>query len=350
MLRKSKKGLSIMLVALLLVSMVAGFATGYAEGADEKIKLGWFFPVVHPFGETVKKGADLYAEEHPDIDCNIQFGTEFSFGAQEEAIQSMVAMGYKYIVTMPADGTGINGLADQLKSQDAHLGLFGAGASEPTSTEFLCATDVAYAASLALADLVERMGGKGNMILAVESMADTNNLKRIEAVETDLAEKYPDVTMIQKIVLNDASEATEAGATEKVDSAVAANVGKVDGILCVGYTCTLGMVNALKNYYSSGNEKKIYGVGIDIDDVIAQAIADGIIDSTLVQNSEAQGYIGMTVLEYMAKGYKIKEGAYNIDSGCVMADKDNLETYTAELDAVRDEILNSLLTTYMEQA
>ncbi|NLI53011.1 MAG: hypothetical protein GX417_01655, partial [Clostridiales bacterium] len=107
-----------------------------------------------------------------------------------------------------------------------------------------------------------------------------------------------------------------------------------------------GMINVLSEVRANGG-KEIKSFGIDIDDTITQAINDGVITGTLVQNSAAMGYISMLTLKYMAEGYRIADGVYAIDSGCAVVTKDNIDNYQPALDAVRDSIIAELTTKYL---
>ena len=54
-----------------------------------------------------------------------------------------------------------------------------------------------------------------------------------------------------------------------------------------------------------------------------QAIKDGVIDGTIVQNPSGQGYLGMMLLQYLSEGYKPKADVYFVDAGFAYANQDN---------------------------
>jgi len=82
--------------------------------------------------------------------------------------------------------------------------------------------------------LVKVMGEKGNILNVLEVITDANTVLRKQGVEEVVA-KYPNVKIIQEV----ADMKTVEEATEKIQNAMAAKMGKIDGIICTGYTTTV---------------------------------------------------------------------------------------------------------------
>ena len=55
----------------------------------------------------------------------------------------------------------------------------------------------------------------------------------------------------------------------------------------------------------------------------------------------------MTILKLMNEGYKKVDGTYFIDSGCVLVTKDNIDSFSADLAKVTDQIKADLTTKYL---
>lgn len=87
-------------------------------------------------------------------------------------------------------------------------------------------------------------------------------------------------------------------------------------------------------------------VGIDHDEVVIQAIKDGIVDGTMLQNPYGQGYIGAFAADRLASGCTVKADApfastaltdKFIDSGTAFVDASGVDNYIAAMQAVTTE-------------
>jgi ribose transport system substrate-binding protein len=88
-------------------------------------------------------------------------------------------------------------------------------------------------------------------------------------------------------------------------------------------------------------------VGIDTDDVVMQAIEDGVMYGTIVQNPYGHGYLSLLLLKYLSEGYVPRPDAYFVDAGFAFATQDNLETYNQDILKVTEQIKNDLLDKYL---
>lgn len=314
------------------------------DTAAVPLELAWIFPLPHPFGEAVKVGAQKFADEFASQGVNVtmKIGPEMTAASQASMVEALMANGIRYIAAFPADAVAINGLADEYEKDGLVVGLFGAAPQQPTKTKFTIATDVKAAAAQATEFLIQQIGGKGNIINVLEVLDDPNTVLRKEGVEETVA-KYPDVKIVQEI---SGMSSTEE-ATTKIESALSANIENVDGIICTGFTTTLGLVNVLNDYKASGGTKQIHAVGIDTDPTVIEAIGNGTLDATIAQNPEGMGYVSLLILKYLSEGYHMADGVYFIDSGTAVVTKDNLSTYSDAINAVTKSIIADLTTKYV---
>lgn len=325
-------------------SSTAAPAATAQETAAAPLELAWIFPLPHPFGEAVKVGAQKFADEYASqgINVTLKIGPEMTAASQASMVEALMANGIRYIAAFPADAVAINGLADEYEKDGLVVGLFGAAPQQPTKTKFTIATDVKAAAAQATEYLIQQMGGKGNIINVLEVLDDPNTVLRKQGVEETVA-KYPDVKIVQEI---SGMSSTEE-ATTKIESALSANIENVDGIICTGFTTTLGLVNVLNDYKSSGGTKQIHAVGIDTDPTVIEAIGNGTLDATIAQNPEGMGYVSLLILKYLSEGYRMADSVYFIDSGTAVVTKDNLTTYSDSINEVTQSIIADLTTRYL---
>ncbi|MFV0529031.1 MAG: sugar ABC transporter substrate-binding protein [Lachnospiraceae bacterium] len=319
--------------------------SGSAEdtSSSSDLKMAWYAPAPHPYMDEVQKGVEKFQEEQ-GVEVIIQIGPDWTQASENEKVEALVAQGVNALSIYPCDASGANGLYEEIgEKAGVNVVNFGTDTSSPSAAKFAVATDVKQAAMDATEAVIEGMGGKGNILNVLEVLEDPNTALRKEGIEETVA-KYPDVTIIQEI----AGIKTQEEAVSKIESALSANIGKIDGIICTGMVTSVGMTQTLSDYYEKqGTDKHIYAVGIDTDEGVISAIEDGTIDGTIAQNPVGHGYISCMLLKYLSEGYTVKDGGYFINAGNVLVTKDNLDTYEADLEKVTEDILASLTTEHL---
>jgi ribose transport system substrate-binding protein len=314
-----------------------------APAVDSNFKPVWYAPAPHPYFEDVRKGIEAF-ESETGIAIEKQIGPDWNQDSQNQRMEALAAQGFNAFSVYPADAVGTNGLYEQLTPNGIHIINFGTSTAQPTTASFAVATDVKAAAIRAAEELIAAMGGKGNIINVLEVLEDPNTALRKQGIEEVVA-RYPDVTIIQEV----AGIKSVEEAVQKVGDALSANIDKVDGIIATGYTPSVAIAQVLGEYKEKGGERAIHAVGIDTDEVVMQAIKDGVMDGTIVQNPYGHGYLSMLLLQYLSEGYKPKADAYFVDAGFAFATQDNLETYSEDILAVTAQIKAELLDKYLEK-
>jgi len=311
--------------------------------AASTLKMAWYAPAPHPYFDEVKKGVEKFAAD-TGIEVIIQVGPDWTQASENEKVEALIAQGVNALSIYPCDASGANGLYQEIHDKmGVNVINFGSDTAHPTSASLAVATDVEQAAYDAAKGVIDMMGGKGNLLNVLEVLEDPNTALRKAGVERAVAE-YPDVKIIQEI----AGIKTQEEAVSKIESALSANAGKIDGIVCTGLVTSVGMTQTLTDYYAKQTDAKhIFAIGIDTDSGVIKGIEDGVIDATVAQNPIGHGYISCMLLKYLSEGYTVKEGAYFINSGNAIVTKDNLTTYAADLEKVTNDILASLTTEYL---
>lgn len=360
-----KKAIAAFLCAVFLVSCAACSAGSTAEtpetttaagaetnaqtqgaGAAETTavtdaKFAWYVPAPHPYFEEVKAGVEAFTKE-TGIDVEMKIGPDWDQKSESEGIEALTVQGYNYISFYPSDASGAVGMMKELKDSGISFGVFGAPVSEDGVASVFIATDVKQAAYDATKFVIDQMGGKGNLINVLEVVEDPNTQLRKQGVEEAVAE-YPDVQIIQEI----SNMKTSDEASQKIEAAVAANIEEVDGIICTGNTTSVGLANVLKDILDKNEGKTIYSIGMDTDNAVTKAIEDGYMTATIAQNPYGHGYLTMMFLKHLSEGWKVRDGVYSINAGCTIVTKDNLTTYSEDIQQVTQEILGKMETEYL---
>lgn len=340
---KKKIIASVLCGTMVLGGMAASVLAAVPVQAAEESKLAWYAPAPHPYFDEVKKGVEKFVEEQ-DTEVIIQIGPDWTQASENEKVEALVAQGVTGISIYPCDASGANGLYEEINEKmGVDIINFGTDTAKPTAASFAVATDVKQAAMDATEALIEMMGGKGKILNVLEVLEDPNTALRKEGVEEVVA-KYPDVEIIQEI----AGIKTQEEAVSKIESALSANMGEINGIVCTGMVTSVGMTQTLEDYYAKQPDAEhIYAIGIDTDSGVMKGIEEGTIDATIAQNSAGHGYISCMALKLMGEGYTVKDDQYFVDSGIVLVTKDNMDSYAEELDAVTAEILEKLPVDYL---
>lgn len=330
-------------IAGLMCTVMAVGLTGAVSVQAADSKIAWYAPAPHPYFDEVKKGVEKFQEEQ-DTEVIIQIGPDWTQASENEKVEALVAQGITGLSIYPCDASGANGLYEEINEKmGVNVINFGTDTEKPTAASFAVATDVKQAAMDATEAVIEMMGGKGKILNVLEVLEDPNTALRKEGVEEVVA-KYPDVEIIQEI----AGIKTQEEAVSKIESALSANMGEINGIICTGMVSSVGMTQTLNDYYAKQSDAEhIYAIGIDTDSGVMKGIEEGVVDATIAQNSAGHGYISCMALKLMDEGYKVKDDQYFVDSGTVLVTKDNMDTYSEELDKVTEEILEKLPTEYL---
>jgi ribose transport system substrate-binding protein len=263
-------------------------------------------------------------------------------------IESLAAQGFNAFLVFPGDAVGTNATLEELADFGFPSAALAGCTVDPTSASFCLGTDVARSAYLGTQALIEAMGGEGKIAHFTGFLVDPNTQLRIEAVEQAVAEAGGGVELIQVIADIDAPEP----AAEKINAFIAAQGAEVDGIVTTAWVPAVVAATALRNL----GDKRIKMVGIDHDEVVLQAIQDGFVDGTMLQNPYGQGYIGSYAMDLIRQGCTINEDApwletaqtaRFIDSGTAFVDASSVENYQDAMVAVTDEIMADFKDTYL---
>jgi ribose transport system substrate-binding protein len=333
-------GISI-LAAALCASCGKGGGTASTSTATTVEPICWYGMMPHPYINQVEIGA-ANAEKDLGVPIYKSVGQEWSQENETANVEALSTKGYKGYSIFPGDADGANGLFQELVSRGDFVVAYGAEPALPTPASFTVATDIPGAASAACEELISAMGDKGNILDVLETVTDVNTKRRRDAVIATVA-KHPNVKIIQEV-----SDMTDQKVAHgKIELALAAGAGQIDGIIATGYNPTVAAAELLSEWNKDTTHKHIHFVGIDTDPIVIAAIRDGSIDGTVAQNPLGHGYISCAILKLMIDGWKPKLPYQFIDAGMVMVTKDNVDTYPAEVQKITDGVMADLKTKYL---
>jgi ribose transport system substrate-binding protein len=335
-----KKLGTMLLIVVLAVSVFAGGTKENGKDADTEYKIAWYASAVHPYFDEVQKGVKKFVLD-TGIEVRQQIGPDWTQDSETQNIEALAAMGFKGFSVYPSDPAAANGLYEELVERGISIVNFGTSTVTPTPASFAVATDVKYAAMQAAEKLIDLMGGKGNILNVLEVVTDANTVLRKDGIEEVVA-NYPDVNIIQEV--GDITSVEEG--LEKISSAISAKRNEIDGIICTGFTTTVAATQ-LVSEINTESSKRLFFIGIDEDPSVMDAIRKGTIDGTVAQNPFGHGYISMMILKLMQEGYTVRDGMYFVNAGMAIVTKENIDSYSKDLEKVTNDILDTLTTEYL---
>jgi ribose transport system substrate-binding protein len=303
----------------------------------------------HPYFAPWKQAAIDAKKDFEIAVVDFKVPSEWKLNLQTELIESLRAQGYNAFGVFPGDAIGINSTVSELKDGGIPAIALGGCAAEPTEISFCLGTDVFNSAYLGTRELIKAMGGRGNIVHLAGSLVDPNSALRENGVQKAVSETNGAVTLLQTVADTDAQEAAD----QKINATLAAQKDEIDGMIATGY---IQSVVASKLLRALG-DKRIKLVGIDDDAVVLDAIRDGVISGTMVQNPYGQGYIGAYALDLLASGncilkadapwIRTPQTVRFIDSGTMFITKSSIETYRADLEKLTAAIRSRFKDTYL---
>ncbi|TYB85758.1 sugar ABC transporter substrate-binding protein [Oceaniovalibus sp. ACAM 378] len=332
--------------AIAMAAVLGTSAISAAQAAEDSL-----FALIpggpHPyFSAWEQAGADA-ARDFGLAGAEYKVPQKWELAQQNQLLESLLSQGYNGFLIFPGDPVGAVSTAEELSSYGAQI-IAGAGCyKDPSPAAFCLGTDTGNSAYIGTKELIKAMGdGEKRIAHFTGFLVDPNTQLRIDAVQRAADEEG--ATVVQVIADIDAPEPAE----EKINAYLAAHADEVDGIVTTAWVPAVVAANALRKMGDSG----IKMVGIDHDEVLIQAIKDGIVDGTMLQNPYGQGYIGSFALDRLRSGCTVKEDApfgsnaltdKFIDSGTSYVDASNADSYLEAMRAETEKLLADFESTYL---
>ena len=274
---------------------------------------------------------------------------KWELNLQSQLLESLLTQGYNSFLIFPGDAVGTTSVAQELVDNGGQVIATAGCLKDPSPALFCLGTDTGNSAYLGTKELIRVMGGKGRIAHFTGFLVDPNTQLRIDAVQKAADETNGAVTVVQVIADIDAPQPAE----EKINAYLAANATEVDGIVTTAWVPAVVASNSLRKI----GDKRIKMVGIDHDEVVLQAVKDGFVNGTMLQNPYGQGYIGAYVLDKLRNGCTLKADApwksnaltaKFVDSGTVYVDATQVDTYVDAMRGITKDILANFEKDYMD--
>ena len=301
----------------------------------------------HPyFAAWEQAGADA-ARDFDLGAADYKVPSKWELGLQNQMLESLVTQGYNAFLIFPGDPVGTVAIADELAGTGAPVMALAGCLKDPSEAKFCMGTDTGNSAYLGTQELLGNLPEGAKIAHFTGFLVDPNTQLRIDAVERAAEEAGAEV--VQVIADIDAPEPAE----EKINAYLAAHAEEIDGIITTAWVPAVVASSALRKI----GDKRIKMVGIDHDEVVLEAIEDGYVHGTMLQNPYGQGYIGAYVADKLRGGCEVKADApfasnaltdKFIDSGTVFAGVNDVGDYVASMQAITEELFEGFESTYLD--
>ena len=332
----------------LMLAMVACAMAGSAALADDtRVALVPGGP--HPYFANWEQGGKDAAKEFGLEAADYRVPAKWELSLENDLIVNLAAQGYNAFLIFPGDPVGTNNAMADLASADIPSIATAGCAKEPTPALFCMGTDVGRSAYLGTKQLLEAMNNKGTIVHLTGNLVDPNTQLRMEAVQKAIDETSGAVTLLQSLADIDR---TPQEADEKINALLAARGSEIDGIIATAWIPSVSGATALRRI----GDKRIKMVAIDHDQVVLQAIEDGFVKGTMLQNPYGQAYVGSYALQQIRNGCEVKKdapwksNAYTdkfIDSGTVFVGADEAGSYEDAMKGITTELMDTFKSTYL---
>lgn len=314
--------------ALLLLAMVLGLGACGSKsagsdskksegGSKDKVKIVVMPKVVGiDYYNAVKQGVDRASEELKDVaDITWQGPTEATVDKQIEMLETIIPTKPDVICIAANDPEAISPTLK--KAQDAGIKVVSWDADADVRDIFVNLVDYATFGNAIIDSMAEQIGGKGDVAIITTTFTATNQVLWIEAIEARIAEKYPDIKIV---------DTREAGEDTQKANTLASDLMKsypdLKGIIALGAPNLPGAVDAV---LSAGKGGDVIVCGNSTPNTMKPYLEDGSIRDVQLWSAPDHGYLTVyTAYKLVTDGIEAGKEFEAGDVGSYTPEKDDI--------------------------
>lgn len=309
----TRKALRLTVVAFVAVALLASVSTSYAATGKMLNILVSPKGLVHSFWLTVRAGADAAGEEFGARIIWKGPALETDIATQIAIIEDYINKGIDGIVMAACDTKALIPVIDKAKAKGIPVVTFDSGVDPWDYTLSFVATDNILGAKKAADALAELIGKKGKVACIPFVPGAATSIMREQGFKEGIA-AYKDIKLVA-VQYSQSEVATGMAVTENILTAHP----DLAGIFAANEAGAIGAAQAIK---ARGLAGKVKLVGFDAAPTEIAALEEGVIQTLIVQNPYAMGYLGVkTVLDAIAG----KEVSKRVDTGVTVVTMKNIK-------------------------
>lgn len=289
------KSLALLILAsFLLVSFGCTKTDSIDKSANKKLKIAVVTNNSSDWWAIAKKGGDDAAKELGDVDFDFRMLPEGTAAAQKALVDDLLARGVDGIMVSPLD---VENQQEMLNSVASKTLLFTLGADAPKSNRAVYVGSDDTEAGKMAGEMVKKALPKGGKIMVFVGRSDAQNaIERLNGLKQGIEGGNIEIIDVRTDEADSAKAKTNAADT-------LTKYPDIDGMVGLWSYNTPAIVNAAKDVGKLG---KVKIVGFDEDDQTLQAIKDGNVFATVVQQPYGFTKDAVTRMVQILRGDKSK--------------------------------------------
>jgi ribose transport system substrate-binding protein len=238
----------------------------------------------HSAYQTMFCGAKEAAKEL-GVTVDFQGANAWDPAQQLPVVQSMLATSPDALLLVPADSSALRPAVDQYLAADIPTITVDTGLENTDGLTAVISSDNVQGGAAAGEALGEAIGGKGTVAIISGVPGATTDVDRVKGFTQALAEKYPDV----KVLEPEYSRSVVATAESQVQALMLAHPDLV-GVFGVNGNSATGAANAVVN---AGRKSEIVVAGYDAEPGTVEQLRAGNITILVVQDFVQEGKLAV---------------------------------------------------------
>lgn len=288
--RNMKKLVSAVLVLMMVLSLAACGKSGDDAGSDssgqdsgDKINIVVMPKVVGiDYYNAVKQGVDKAAEELADVaDITWQGPTEATVDKQIEMLETIIPTKPDVICIAANDPDAIQPTLEKAAKEGIKVVSWDADAN--ARDIFVNLVDYTVFGNAIIDSMADQIGEEGDIAIITTTFTATNQVLWIEAIEARIAEKYPNINIV---------DTREAGEDTQKANTLASDLMKsypdLKGIIALGAPNLPGAVDAV---VSAGKTGDVIVCGNSTPNTMKSYLEDGSIRDVQLWSAPDHGYL-----------------------------------------------------------
>ncbi len=329
---KRKLSTTIVAAAVAGATMIAlaGCGAGDPEaGSADTIVVGVTVYDMSSFITQGKEGMEAYAEAN---DIQLQWNSASGdVSTQANQVDQYVSAGVDAIIIVPVQADSLGPQVEAAKAQDIPVIAVNTSLTGVEVDASVQPDDVAAGAQEAT-QMVEALGGEGNVVVLQGPLGSSPQLDRGEGIDSVLAEN-PGL----KVLAQDTANWKRDEAVNKVKNWISAFGGDIDGVISQNDDMALGAIQALRE--AGMTDVKV--VGIDgIEDGL-DAVKAGDMIGTSLQHGTVELATGLAVAAKIVRGEEVEKNPVYVMPAITA---DNVDDAMKNVVTEREAFLENLST------
>jgi inositol transport system substrate-binding protein len=278
---------------IFIVTLLSLFGCNTSSEDDDKLMIG--VSMLSMQNEFIVNVADEMEKKASEMGVKlIIVDAERSALKQMEQVESFIAQGVDAIILNPCEVEASSpAVARAITANIPIINVNSETSTKPTA--FVGSNDV-ESARIAMNFLVEKLGGKGNIVMIHGFMGQAAQIQR-EAGAKEILKAHPEM----KLMAEQTGEWDRAKSMDLMQNWIQSYGSEINAVFAHNDEMGMGAVKALE---TAGLKDKVIVVSIDAIQDALQAVKNGELDATVFQNAREQGAAAVSIAVKLANGEK----------------------------------------------